>query len=386
MVCQVMRRLPWIGKLRVGVVAACTGAFLVAACSGTTPSDSAPPSGPSASPTSVGARLATAIDQELSPGRDSYSQVRAVLVLVNGRTVFERYYQSSPEQYRNVFSVTKSVMSTLVGIAVGEGRLHLDDTLAELLPKYAARMSPAVGRTTLQQVLTMTAGFAGEFATDDLAFTRTADWVSDILRHPTGPPGGTFAYSNGTSHLLSAIPVDATGMSVLDYARARLLDPLGIATRPAVELLFKIENLDAYLAADFAWSIDPQGRHTGFSDLKLRPQDMAKIGTPYLDGGRWAGRQIVPAAWVRDATTRRVATPPAHPADGYGYQWWVTTAGEDPAFFALGFGGQRIEVIPRLGLVVAISIEVDEKDPTDRGVDGTLLTYLVHSVIAPTLR
>jgi CubicO group peptidase (beta-lactamase class C family) len=114
------------------VVAACTGAFLVAACSGTAPSDSAPPSGPSASPTSVEARLATAIDQELSPGRDSYSQVRAVLVLVNGRTAFERYYQSSPEQYRNVFSVTKSVMSTLVGIAVGEGRLHLDDTLAEL--------------------------------------------------------------------------------------------------------------------------------------------------------------------------------------------------------------------------------------------------------------
>jgi CubicO group peptidase (beta-lactamase class C family) len=361
-------------------------ALLVAACSGTAPSDSATRAGSSASPTTAEEKLAGAIAQQLKSGPE-YSAVRAILVTVKGRTVFEKYYSTTAGEYRNAYSVTKSVMSTLIGIAVGEGRLRLDDTLAELLPAYAARMTPVVARITLRQVLTMTAGFPGAIDDAALGFTTTPDWVADILQHQSGTPGQWFAYSNGGSHLLSAILVNATGMPVLQYARARLFDPLGIVTRPALEPRYDVAgSMDAYLAAGFAWTVDPQRRHTGFTGLKLRPREMVKLGMLFLDGGRWEGRQVVPAAWVRDATSRHVATPPAHPAEGYGYQWWVTTIGNDPAFFALGTGGQLIEVVPGLGLVVVISTEVDEEHPAGPSFMGQLLSYMVRGVIVPAVR
>jgi CubicO group peptidase (beta-lactamase class C family) len=246
--------------------------------------------------------VAAGIDHEMAP-YTSYDRIRAILVIANGRTVFERYYRSTASESHNVASVTKSVISTLVGIAVGEGRLRLDQPLAQLLPSYAATMSPAVAHATLRQVLTMTAGFAGQFNADDVGFATAPDWVRAILTHPARPPGGSFGYSSGGSHLLSAILVTATGTSVLDYARAKLFDPLGIPTRPAFQPPPTASNIDAYQNAGFAWPVDPQQRHAGFGFLKLRPQDMAKIGTLYLNAG--AGRAGDPACRrrIEDATT-----------------------------------------------------------------------------------
>jgi CubicO group peptidase (beta-lactamase class C family) len=209
------------------------------------------------------------------------------------------------------------------------------------------------------------------------------DWVRSILGQAIRPPGGLFTYSNRSAHLLSAILVQATGVSVLDYARVHLFDPLGIVSQPAFEPSFLPENDAAFAAAAFAWPVDPQRRHTGAGWLKLRPLDMAKIGQLYLDGGRWEGRQVLPADWAREATTQQVDSRSMGITEGYGYMWWVTRAGDEPTFYAQGLGGQRIEVIPRLHLVVAISSEFDA---THRGVDGSLLDYLVRWVIAPTLQ
>ena len=165
-----------------------------------------------------------------------------------------------------------------------------------------------------------------------------------------------------------------------------LFDPLGIGTQPAFEPVFVLDDeaLGAALAAaGFAWPVDPQRRQTGAGWLKLRPLEMAKIGQLYLDGGRWAGRQLIPADWVKAATTQQVDSRPMGPTNGYGYMWWVARAGDDPTFYAQGLGGQRIEVIPDLGLVVVISSEFDT---THQGVDGEDVDYLVRWVIAPTLR
>jgi CubicO group peptidase (beta-lactamase class C family) len=177
-------------------------------------------------------------------------------------------------------------MSTLVGIAVGDGRLRLDQPLAQLLPSYAATMTPGVAHTTLRQVLTMTAGLAGAFnPTADLGFATSPDWVRAILTHPAKPPSGSFVYSSGGSHLLSAILITATGQSVLDYARAKLFDPLSIPTRPALQPLFDIRNLDAYNTAGFAWPVDSQRRQLGFGPLKLRPRDMGQDRHPLPQPG-----------------------------------------------------------------------------------------------------
>jgi CubicO group peptidase (beta-lactamase class C family) len=375
---------PW--SRRASTAAALAAVLLAVACTGSTTPTPKPPaqSVPSPASTAVSAKVDHGITVELNSA-EVYKSVRAVLVMAEGRTVFERYYNSSPTASRDVESVTKSVMSTLVGIALAEGKLRsLDQTLAQLLPAYAATMKPDVAATTLRQVLTMTAGFSGDFNNAGLEFMASPDWVGSILAGPVRPPGEVFAYSNGAAQVLSAILVQATGRSVLEYARAKLFDPLGIVSRPSAEPLAVESNLATYNNATFAWPVDPQRRNLGWSLLKLRPRDMAKLGSLYLNEGRWEGKQVVPAAWVRDATRSHVAAQGA--GNAYGYLWWVAKADGDPAYLAWGAGGQLIEVVPRRHLMVVVSTELNLLDATSQGVPNYFLNYLVDSVIAPAFR
>ena len=193
-----------------------------------------------------------------------------------------------------------------------------------------------------------------------------------------------FAYSDPGVHLVAAALHRAVGRSILEYAREKLFTPLGINTRPALEPLAVPANKDAYQSAGFAWPVDPQGNHVGCCLLKLRPADMAAFGQLFLDGGRWRGRQLVPAEWVREATSSHIE---AHGAgDGYGYLWWVGTADGDPAFRAWGYGGQLIEVIPRRRLVIVTSTEVDPNDATSHGVAPGTMISIVDDFIAPVFR
>jgi CubicO group peptidase (beta-lactamase class C family) len=246
-------------------------------------------------------------------------------------------------------------------------------------------MRPGVARTTLRQVLTATGGFEGQFNDPALRFAESKDWVTGVLHRAVRPPGEQFSYSNGGAHLLSAILEESTHMSVLDYARIKLFDPLGISTRPGVEPradhLYG-PQLKAYRNADFAWPVDPQERNLGWSLLKLRPGDMAHLGTLYLNNGRWKGRQVVPREWVQDATSRHVGTNEV--LEGYGYMWWTTTMGDDPAYVALGYGGQFIEVVPTRQLVVVTSSEVSDQVPAQIGPSDLL--SLVSTYIEPATR
>ena len=126
---------------------------------------------------------------------------------------------------------------------------------------------------------------------------------------------------------------------------------------------------------------------TGHSWLKLRPDDLAKIGQLYLDRGTYGGRQVVPSAWVSEATTNQSEAPvTGSGGDGYGFMWWVRSADDDPAYAALGSGGQLIEVVPNLRLVVVTAVDIDYGDASDRGVDESLALSLAESVIAPAVR
>ena len=175
--------------------------------------------------------------------------------------------------------------------------------------------------------------------------------------HPAGSADGSSKYSNESSHLLSPILAQATGRSVLDYAREKLFTPLGISTDNAAEPVLREDNIDAYESAPgFGWAVDPQGYHFGAGGLKLTAPDQAKIGQLYLDKGQWDGRQVVSAAWVEDST--RAHAPAAGRvtlAQDYGYQWWVTTAAGHPAYAAMGYAGQLIEVVQDLELVVVVA-------------------------------
>ncbi|WP_406831291.1 serine hydrolase [Pedococcus sp. KACC 23699] len=382
------------GWLMSGGTAALAALLLVGGCSGTatpTPSDRAPtrpassfPGRPvTPDPDKITSATRTYLTNIYSP---AISNVRAVLVTVDHRALVQLYRSSTPARAHDVHSVTKSVIATLVGIALSEGRLHsLDDTLATLLPQHAAEMNSTVRAITLRQLLTMTAGLPPDQANGNAPASMSgADWVGNILRTGTvAPPGRSFAYSSAGSHLLSAILTRATGMSALDYARSRLFGPLGIDSRHAVEPRTEDKGaIAAYDKADFAWPKDPRGIQLGFAALKMSPRDMAKLGQLYLDGGRWNGRQVVPAQWVKASTTAQVGTrgDRAALAESYGYQWWVTQERGHHAFAAFGFGGQVVEVVPDLRLVVVVATEAIEPNLRWEHVRGMIADAIVPAV------
>jgi CubicO group peptidase (beta-lactamase class C family) len=357
---------------RLGPFIALVALLLVAACSKAEPSTNA------AEPTST--ELAAAIQEHAGLISD-FDQVRAILVARGGRTVYSEYFGTDADAYWGLQSVTKSIVSTLVGIARDEGLIvGLDATLAELLPEHVTVMSQAVRTTTLRQLLTMSGGFAAGLAATGPEFTSERHWVRAILAHPETPPGQAFVYSNGTSHLLAAIVEEATGMSVLAFARSRLFGPLGIDSTPAHQpTVTDNEALKALDEADFAWPVDPQGTSTGWFGLRLRPEDLLKIGQLFLGDGRWDGRQVVSTQWVADATTQQVEVDST--GLGYGYQWWTGDLDGETSYRAIGYGGELIVVVPSRDLVVVTATELRQADVTSRGIDTDVLLAIIEDAV-----
>jgi CubicO group peptidase (beta-lactamase class C family) len=379
-----MTRRRWTRLLVAGL-----GCVLVAACTASTDRQEATgTSQASAGPTqrdywpTAGWRTAAPDRQGMDPAvlddldtivPDSYPQVRSVLVVRHGYLVYERYWQGvDASDGHNSFSVTKSFVSALVGIALRDQHLEgLDQTVEELLADHLpADADPRLRRVTVRQLLTMTSGLAGDDSllggedgiSDRMAQSR--DWVRHILGRPLETtPGASWAYSSASSHLLSAMVADATGQSTLAFARAKLFGPLGIATDDALEQEVRDwpptqAELEAYEQATVAWPRDPQGYHYGGAFLKLPARDLAKLGYLYLNGGQWDGTQVVPADYVA-ASIRPQSDPSQGPGD-YGYQWWITNETGHDSFQAVGFGGQLIQVIPDLDLVVVITSDADQ--------------------------
>jgi CubicO group peptidase (beta-lactamase class C family) len=258
---------------------------------------------------------------------DAFRNRRAIYVTVEGSPVAKRYNRSAPGAAYDVGAIGTAILATLVGIAINEHRLRgVDQTVAELLPSYSAVMAPRLRDVTLAQLMSMTAGLPSD---DQLAQSgQELGSVASILA--TGPVSspGEFAYSSRGSVLVSAILARAVGGSVLAYAQQRLFDPLGI------------------LPAD-----------TG-ATLRLTATDLARIGALWLDRGLYGGRQLVPAQWINQMTRAQAATDDED-TPSFGYGVWLTEADQHDAFAASGLGGQLVEVVPDLDLVVVIQSETD---------------------------
>ena len=296
-------RLSWAAALSVVVgLSACSSAPTEPTPTQATTTAAAPAacSASDSALADLGARIWTGIkDTFAASDANQFQDVRAVLVSVCGRPVVAQYLGgSTASTYHAVSSVTKSVTSTLVGIALADGSLKsLDQTLADLLPQRRDAMSPAVAALTLRQLLTMSAGLDADGPNSAVGgWAASKDFVDGILRTGvTGTPG-TFAYSTGTSHVLAAILVQATGRPVLEYAREKLFDPLAIATRPADQPVLEEQSLGGYDTSGFSWPVDHQGVNFGGGWLRLTPADLLKLGQLFLDEGRYDGKQVVPAA------------------------------------------------------------------------------------------
>jgi len=297
--------------------------------------------------------------------RADYGNVVGIVILKDGVPLFEEYFNGYvADDAVHVYSVTKSVFSALIGIAIDRGHIGgVEEKLLRFFPGYEA---PA-GETTLQKLairhlLTMTAPY--KYATEPYEeFFSSRDPIRLALDLLGGDgPVGEFNYSAiGGTHILSGVLGRAIGAPVLDFAVRNLFSPLGIDVPRNVELRTKEEHLAAMSAKGTSgWVVDPQGNNTASWGLFLRPSDMARIGQLYLNGGSWGGRQLVPAAWIAEST-REQSRCAQWGGLAYGYLWWVV---DEDSYAALGDGGNAIYVNRRLGLVVAMAslFEAEAKD------------------------
>ncbi|MFZ6030802.1 MAG: serine hydrolase domain-containing protein [Chloroflexota bacterium] len=308
-----------------------------------------------AEPASIGmfpAKL-TLLEQAI---RSQYRNIHGIVVIRKGTIAFERYYHGyGPLDTCHVASVTKSVLSALIGIAIDAGYIKSpDQKVLDFFPDYA----PAAGGiqkriVTIKHLLTMTAPFPftwkpGASVQEPLdRLRRQRDWVTytlDLLGQKGRP--GVFQYCTAGTHLLSAILTRATGQCARRFANERLFRPIGIGEIPDPDM--KSFRLDDVFGENMCgWISDPAGHSAGGWGLALAPRDMARFGFLYLNRGAWEHQQIVPAAWVDESTAQN--------PNQYGYLWWLREMQGVFTYAALGSGGNTICCIPAKDLVVAIA-------------------------------
>jgi len=256
-----------------------------------------------------------------------------LVVVKNGRIIAEGYFnEGSVDQLSGRQSITKSVVSALVGITLDRGELwSLDQTMAEFFPEFIPMGDPRKKDITIRQLLQMRAGYPWEHDVSgytDTMFDGVHNWLPLIEAFVlVNDPGTAWHYSNLSSHILAVILARTTGESLVPYAQEHLFGPIGA-------------NLTQ-------WTTDADGYEMGCIEVYLTARDMARFGLLYLNDGMWEGEQIVAEGWVRESLQRYSSGVANYSGQhyrsvGYGYQWWVSEAGGRTYWSARGHGGQQI--------------------------------------------
>ena len=310
--------------------------------------------------TSYGLEKVTALDKIIN---NDYSNIAGMVVLKDGKTLYEKYFNECTVTSRiHVYSVTKSILSILIGIAIDKGYIKsINQKILDFFPDYIIkRGEKTIQNVTLKNLLTMTAPYKYKFAPYIKYFTSDdgVKFTLDLL----GGKGqiGEFRYTPLIGpDILSGILVKATGQSVLEIATEHLFLPLGISALSNVTFHSKEEQLAFNKAKNISgWVADGAGTNTAGWGLTLSPTDMAKIGQLYLDNGMWDGKQIVSARWVDESTKEHSRWEKRNLA--YGYLWWIIDDKEH-SYAAMGDGGNVIYVNTKKKIVISIASLFEQK-------------------------
>lgn len=264
----------------------------------------------------------------------------SLLVIRNGFLVHESYFNGNDrDQLNDVRSVTKSVLSALVGIALEEGFImSLDETLGDYLTPQIATLDSNTRQITIRHLLTMTAGFEW----NELTGTSYDDWINSgepidyVLRQPiVHTPGTQFTYNSGVAHILGVLLQEAVGMPLPEFADSFLFSKIGINHRQ--------------------WEMLEDGHVNGAAGLDLRPRDMARFGQLYLQEGNADPEQVIPSAWIEETTNPFFTWRWDYGAlrnYTYGYLWYYFDDNNNEGYLAWGWGGQYIYIVPSKDLIV----------------------------------
>lgn len=310
--------------------------------------------------------------------RTQYKNINGIVVMRKGYIAFERYYNGyNPYDTHNIASVTKSIISALIGIAIDSEYIKsIDQKILDFFPEYIQGEDDIQKRIlTIRHLLTMTAPLAwkttGSMGYEPLnRLRRQRDWVMYIL-NLLGEKGqlGRFQYSSVGVHLLSAIITRTTGMCAREFANEFLFRHIGMREIP--EQNMKSFGLDDVFGKDVTgWINDPDGNNTGGWGLTLTPRDMTRFGFLYLNRGIWDNKQIISQKWIDESTAMN--------SNKYGYLWWLKGEGSTSAYTAVGSGGNLISCIPEKDLVVAI---VSKIVPKPRDIEPLIEKYIISSLV-----
>lgn len=312
-----------------------------------------------------------AAEPDFEAAREAASELprlHTLLVSHRGRLLFE-YYARGHRAMRqaNIKSASKSVISTLVGIAIERKLIPgLETPIVRWFPELRRDPDRRKQAITIEDLLTMRSGLESTSGASYGPWVTSRNWVRYALDRPlVSDPGTSMEYSTGTSHILSAILTKASGRSTHQFATEVLARPLGISLA--------------------RWTRDPQGIYFGGNEMSMTPGQMIAYGELYLNRGRAGGRQVVSARWIDTACVPRTRSR-WDPDREYGYGWWIQDFGGHRACFAWGFGGQYIMVFPSLELVVAVTSSTDVSDERRgyrRQLFDLLETHVLPAVDAP---
>ena len=287
----------------------------------------------------------TKLAEGLQAFQDQKTNLDSLLIIRNGYVILDAYFYPYDHSIpHKLASVTKSFTTTLIGIAIDQGLIQLDQPMVSFFPdRTIANLDALKKSITVRHLVSNMNGFQSGCLSGDEPTLNTMrskpDWVQAVLdRKMVHEPGTVFCYDSPGMHLLSAILQEATGMTELDFARQNLFEPLGIS--------------------EVYWQADPQGYNHGWGDLFLKPGDAAKLGYLWLNQGVWDGKQVVSSAWVADS----IKVHNNGGMDDYGYGWWVS----EDSFYAFGRGGQNVKVYPEYNAIVvttASNIDYDQISP-----------------------
>ncbi len=304
--------------------------------------------------------------------RDQKFDIRSLVIVKDGKIAFERYSDGiTRDKNYELYSVTKALVGILAGDLIGEGKISLESSVKDVVGAYRPDLKEAVadkGKIKLRNVLTMTTGLHYDFnPPNDPIYYESPDRLK--LAATTTPllePGKVFQYMDVNPILATAMLSGAAGEKLEDYAADKVFKPLGMK--------------------HYAWSrADKKGLVSGGWGLRLRPVDMVRLGMLALQGGRWEGKQLVPADWVKQMTTGQSTR-------FFGYYWWVNNIleggmdGDDqPEFDAAGFKGQNIVVLPKENAVVAMTSIMSPAGGLRDAQHLQTLRYMVNEYILPAL-